>query len=147
VNALPDALFREAAVLAVDRGEPDMTAVRFAIIIGLACVLLAPFTASAQLIPPGGSQFNPPLPPPPPPPKIEVPVIPKMGESLPPPPPPPKIEVPVIPKMGESLPVPQVQGLRRGSFGEHISKCLEDGAAAGLGPNKRSAYSRACANQ
>jgi hypothetical protein len=126
VNALPDALFREAAVLAVDRGEPDMTAVRFAIIIGLACVLLAPFTASAQLIPPGGSQFNPPLPPPPPPPKIEV---------------------PVIPKMGESLPVPQVQGLRRGSFGEHISKCLEDGAAAGLGPNKRSAYSRACANQ
>jgi hypothetical protein len=88
--------------------------------------LMAVGTASAQLIPPGGSQFNPPLPPPPPPPKIEV---------------------PAIPKMGESLPVPQVKGLRRDSFGDRISKCLEDAAAARLRPSERSAYSRACANQ
>ena len=89
--------------------------------------LMAVSTASAQpFIPPGGSQFNPPLPPPPPPPKIEV---------------------PVIPKKDAPLPVPQVQGLQRGSFGDRISKCLEDGAAAGLGPSERSAYSRACANR
>ena len=87
---------------------------------------MAVSTASAQFIPPGGSQFNPPLPPPPPPPKIEV---------------------PAIPQMDAPLPVPQVQGLQRGSFGDRINKCLEDGAAAGLGPNQRSAYSRACANQ
>ena len=33
---------------------------------------------SAQIIPPGGSLFNPPLPPPLPPPKIEAPVVPQM---------------------------------------------------------------------
>ncbi|MDO9059659.1 MAG: hypothetical protein Q7U92_11670 [Bradyrhizobium sp.] len=87
--------------------------------------LMAVSTASAQFIPPGGSQFNPP----------------------PPPPPPPKIEVTVVPQMDATLPVPQVQGLQRGSFGDRIGKCLEDGAAAGLGPSERSAYSRACANR
>ncbi|MDO9565009.1 MAG: hypothetical protein Q7J60_25600 [Bradyrhizobium sp.] len=88
--------------------------------------LVAVTTAHAQFIPPGGSQFNPPPPAPPPPPKIEV---------------------PAIPQMDAPLPVPQVQGLQRGSFGDRIGKCLEDGAAAGLGPNERAAYSRACANQ
>jgi hypothetical protein len=88
--------------------------------------LMAVSTASAQFIPPGGSQFNPPPPSPPPPPRIEV---------------------PAIPQMDAPLPVPQVQGLQRGSFGDRISKCLEDGAAAGLGPSERSAYSRGCANQ
>jgi hypothetical protein len=88
--------------------------------------LMAVSTASAQVVPPGGSQFNPPLPAPPPPPKIEV---------------------PAIPRMDATLPVPQVQGLQRGSFGDRISKCLEDGAAAGLDPGQRAAYSRACANQ
>ena len=87
--------------------------------------LMAVSTASAQFIPPG-SRFNPPPPPPPPPPRIEV---------------------PAIPQMDAPLPVPQVQGLQRGSFGDRITQCLEDGAAAGLGPNRRSAYSRACANQ
>ena len=119
--------FVKQGVLAIDRGEHDMVAMRFAVIISVAYVLLAPCTASAQqFIPPGGSQFNPPVPPPPPPPRIEVPAI-------------PQIDTP--------LPVPQVQGLRRGSFGDLISKCLEDAAAAGLSPNERSAYSRACANQ
>lgn len=90
------------------------------------CALVAGSSASAQFIPPGGSQFNPPVPPPPPPPRIEV---------------------PAIPQMDAPLPVPQVQGLRRGSFGDRISKCLDDAAAAGLGPNARAAYSRSCANQ
>ena len=88
--------------------------------------LMAVNTAFAQSIPPGGSQFNPPLPPPPPPPKIEV---------------------PAIPKMDATLPVPKVQGLQRGSFGDRIGKCLDEAAAGGLGPNERAAYSRACANR
>ncbi len=100
---------------------------RSSILLGVVLwTLMAVSAASAQFIPPGGSQFNPPLPPPPPPPKIEV---------------------PAIPQMDAPLPLPQVQGQRRGSFGDRISKCLEDGAAAGLGPNERSAYARACANQ
>jgi hypothetical protein len=88
--------------------------------------LVAVSAASAQYIPPGGSQFNPPLPQPPPLPKIEV---------------------PAIPQMDAPLPLPRVQGLQRGSFGDRISRCLDEGAAAGLGPNERAAYSRGCANQ
>lgn len=104
-----------------------MIAMRFAVIIGAAYLLLAPCTASAQqFIPPGGSQFNPPPPPPPPPPRIEA---------------------PAIPQMDAPLPLPQVQGLQRGSFGDRINRCLEDAAAAGLGPNERAAYSRGCANR
>jgi hypothetical protein len=100
---------------------------RSSILIGAALwALMTVSNASAQLIPPGGSQFNPPLPAAPPPPKIEVPAVPLM-DALP--------------------PAPQVQGLQRGSFGDRIGKCLEDGAAAGLGPGDRSAYSRACANR
>lgn len=89
--------------------------------------LLTGGAASAQQpIPPGGSQFNPPLPPPPQVPKIEVPAIPQM-------------DAPPSP--------PRVQGLQRGSFSDRINKCLDDAAAAGLGPSERAAYSRACANQ
>jgi hypothetical protein len=106
-----------------DMGSMKQSSILLGLVLG---ALMAVSTASAQLIPPGGSQFNPPPPPPPPPPKIEV---------------------PVIPKMGESLPVPQVKGLRRDPFGDRISKCLEDAAAAGIRPSERSAYSRACANQ
>ena len=82
--------------------------------------------ASAQLLPPGGSQFNPPPPPPPPPPRIEV---------------------PVVPQMDAPLPLPRVQASPRGSFSDRIIRCLDEGAAAGLGPNARASYSRACANQ
>ena len=82
-------------------------------------------TASAQIIiPPGGSQFNPPLPPPPSSPKIEVPVVPKM-DALP---------------NYNYLPAP------RPSFGDKITTCLQEGAAAGLGPSERELYSRSCAN-
>ena len=102
-----------------------MIAMRFAIVIGVACVLLAPCTVSAQFIPPGGSQFNPPLPAPPPSPRIEVPAIPKMDA-------PPQ--------------QPTVNAAPRASFGDRIGICLDEAAAAGLGPNERVAYSRNCAN-
>jgi hypothetical protein len=81
--------------------------------------------ASAQFIPLGGSQFNPPLPPPSPPPKIEAPVIPQMDAPL----------------SQNYAPAP------RPSVGERVAKCLDDAASSGLGPTERSNYSRACANQ
>jgi hypothetical protein len=89
--------------------------------------LLAGGAASAQspngLV--GGSQFNPPLPPPPPAPSLAVPVVPKMDVPSP-------QNVPVVP---------------RESFSDRISRCLDEGAAAGLGPADRAAYSRSCANR
>ena len=75
----------------------------------------------------GGSRFNPPPPPPLPGPDIQVPEIPKMG-----------------------VPSRQIGGGRnvpRGSFSDRIVRCLDEAAAAGLGPADRAAYSRACANQ
>jgi hypothetical protein len=93
----------------------------------VAAALIAADFALAQVpVPPGGS-LNPPIP-------------------LPPPPPPPKIEVPVVPQMDAParqnyLPAP------RPSFGDRITTCLSDGAAAGLGASDREAYSRACANR
>jgi hypothetical protein len=83
-------------------------------------------TASAQMLPPGASQFNPPPLPPPPPPKMEVPVLPQMDA-------PPS--------------QPTVQPSERGSFGDRINTCLDEGAAAGLSPGERAAYSRSCANR
>jgi hypothetical protein len=98
------------------------------IVLAFAAALIAADAAFAQFIPPGGSQFNPlnaPLPPPPPPPKIEVPVVPQMD----------------APPRQSYLPAP------RPSFGDRITTCLSDGAAAGLGPGDREAYSRNCANR
>jgi hypothetical protein len=83
-------------------------------------------TASAQILPPGASQFSPPPLPPPPPPKIEVPVVPQMDA--------PPSQPTVLPS-------------ERGSFGDRINSCLDEGAAAGLGPGERAAYSRSCANR
>ena len=106
---------------------PLMT--RISIVTFCACValpLVAGNVASAQILPPGASQFNPPPLPPPPPPKIEVPVVPQMDA-------PPS--------------QPTVQPSGRGSFGDRINSCLDEGAASGLGPNERAAYSRNCANQ
>jgi hypothetical protein len=95
------------------------------ITLAVAAALLAASTASAQIIPPGGSRFNPPLPAPPPSPKIEVPVVPQMDA------PPRQSYVPA--------PLP--------SFSDRITTCLSDGATNGLGPGEREAYSRTCANQ
>jgi hypothetical protein len=101
---------------------------RLSILMGVAmCGLVAAGASSAQqVIPPGGSIFNPPLPRPPPPPAIQVPVVPQM--DAPPSPAP-------------------AQSYGRGSFSDRITQCLEDAAASGLGPNARAFYSRACANQ
>jgi hypothetical protein len=87
-------------------------------------VLGGPVQAQLPLFAPGGSALNPPLPAPPPPPRIEVPPIPQMDAPAPP---------------------PSVQFSGRGSFGDRISRCLDEGAAAGLNIAERSAYSRACA--
>jgi hypothetical protein len=89
-----------------------------------AAAFIAADAAFAQFIPPGGSKFNPPLPPPLPPPKIEVPVVPQMDA-------PPRLNYQQPP---------------RPSFSDRITTCLQEGAAAGLGPADREAYSRACAN-
>ena len=95
-------------------------------IILIAGALLQATAAFAQ-VPPGTSPLSPPLPPPPPPPKIEVPSIPKM-DALP-------SRNYVQPSTGNN------------SFGDRVTKCLDDGAAAGMGPNERSTYSRNCANR
>jgi len=35
----------------------------------------------------------------------------------------------------------------RPSFSDRIGRCLDEGAASGLDPNERAAYSRSCANR
>jgi hypothetical protein len=91
-------------------------------------VLAAPVVAEpafAQLIPPGGSKFNPPLPAPLPSPKIEAPAIPQMD----------------APPIGNYAPAPST------SFSDRITTCLDEAAASGLGPSDREEYSRSCANR
>jgi hypothetical protein len=69
---------------------------------------------------------------------------------LPPPPapiPPPRIEVPVVPQLDALPATPKAQRRSRKSFGDRITDCLQDGAAAGLDSSERAAYSRACANR
>ncbi len=64
----------------------------------------------------------------------------------PPPPPPPRIEVPVVPKLDAPPQQPTVPR-GRNSFSDRVIDCLDQGAAYGLRPNDRAAYSRACANR
>jgi hypothetical protein len=94
-----------------------------------ACTLLVALAGNAasaqQMIPPGASQFSPPPPAPPPSPKIEVPVVPQLGAP----------------------PRQNFQAAPRASFGDRVETCLDEGAAAGLNPGDRAAYSRSCANQ
>jgi hypothetical protein len=97
-----------------------------ALCITMASPLVMHDVAQAQILPPGASQFSPPPPPP-----------------LPPPP----IEVPVVPQMDAPPSQPAVQPSGRGSFSDRINTCLDQGAASGLGPNERAAYSRSCADQ
>jgi hypothetical protein len=95
----------------------------------LVCAVLAALAvadaAFAQIIPRGGSKFDPAPPPPPPSPRIEVPVIPQM----------------------DAPPRQSYQSAPRPSFSDRINSCLDEGAAAGLGPGDREACSRACANR
>jgi len=94
--------------------------------IGIVIFVLSTGSALAQMIPPGGSLFNPPPPAPPPPPRIEVPAIPKMGEL------PTRSYVPTAPRQ---------------SHGERFRQCLDEATAAGLGPNARTTYARNCATR
>ncbi len=87
--------------------------------------LFAADTCAAQSVLPGSSPLSAPLPPPIPPPKIEVPAIPKMD----------------APVTRNYAPAP------RPSFSDRVTRCLQEGAAAGYGPNDRATYSRACANR
>jgi hypothetical protein len=92
----------------------------------LLIVLFAGNAASAQqMIPPGASQFSPPPPAPLPSPKIEVPVVPQLDAP--------------IQQNYQSAPQP--------SFSDRIESCLDEGAAAGYGPNERSNFSRSCADE
>jgi hypothetical protein len=95
------------------------------LIAAIMCMLVADAALAQQMIPPGWSQFNPPPPALPPSPKIEVPVVPRMN----------------VPSQ------PRVQASRHSSFGDRISRCLDEAAASGIRPSARAAYSRACANR
>ncbi|WP_454627178.1 hypothetical protein [Bradyrhizobium cenepequi] len=99
------------------------------VLVVLALLLAAP-AASAQFIVPGTNpNLLPPPPAPPPPPKIVAPTTPMMrGE--------PESQLP-------SLPSPRASTRR--SFSDRIGGCLDAGAAAGLDPADRAAYSRSCA--
>ncbi|WLA95873.1 hypothetical protein QNJ96_24100 [Bradyrhizobium elkanii] len=78
--------------------------------------------ASAQFPPPGRSMWDPPVPQPP-----------------------PRIEVPAIPRM-DAPTQPSLRSRPRSSFGDRVSRCLDEAAAAGLNQAERAAYSRSCAN-
>jgi len=92
----------------------------------IALTLAGGVAFAQQQLPPGGTTLLPPAPAPPPPPPITVPVVPHLDET------------PASPK---------AQSSSRGSFGDRITGCLQDGAAAGLDANERAAYSRSCANR
>jgi hypothetical protein len=92
--------------------------------LALALALFAPGAAAQVNISPGSSQLQPP----------------------PPPPPTPNVPVPVTPMFGPR-PQPNQRAAPQPSFSDRVVGCLQQGAAAGLGPNDRAAYSRSCANQ
>jgi hypothetical protein len=94
----------------------------------IVCTVLAALAfggaASAQMLAPGASRFNPP------------PLAPLPG---------PKIEVPAVPQM-DAPPKQNFTSTPRPSFSDRISTCLDMGAAAGLDSSDRAAFSRSCAN-
>ena len=104
--------------------------------------------AHAQVFPPGGINNQPVIPFPtapaaPPPPRIEVPVVPQMNS------PPPFALQNTSPGIvtQDTPPEPVLKRSRRPSFSDRVARCLDDGAAWGMNPNQRAAYSRSCANQ
>jgi hypothetical protein len=114
------------AVLLEDHDISPMTGLALSVL-AMTSLLLAANAAHAQspnnLV--GGSQFNPPLPAPLPPPKIEAPKIPQLD----------------APQRYDYVPAP------RSSFGDRVTRCLDEAAAAGVKPSRRAAYSRSCANR
>lgn len=98
--------------------------------------------AQAQVIQPPTAPMVPP-PPPIPPPRIEVPAVPRMNS-----PPPFQLQNTTPGRVQADEPPVQRRTKRTPpSYGDRVSRCLEEGAALGLGPNERSEYSRACANR
>lgn len=97
---------------------------RFRLALVLLATLFVGQAAHAQYVSPGASRLAPPLPAPPPPPKIEVPKVPQFDA-------PPRYNYRPLP---------------RNSFSDRVTKCLDDAAAAGLGPADRGTYARGCAN-
>ncbi len=93
-------------------------------ILALVVLLTATAAVAQTLLPPGGAILTPPPPPAPPPPSMAIPVVPRL----------------------DAMPTQPNVPARR-SFGDRITDCLADGAAAGLDSGNRAAYSRACANR
>lgn len=136
--------------LVAARPDHNMIAMRkFAIVLmtGISLAGAGICAANAQIIGPPGTQPVipfPTAPPAPPPPRIEVPVVPQMNS-----PPPFALQnttpgtVRTDPPSGRNL-KPKSQ---RKSYSNRVARCLEEGAAMGLGPNERAAYSRSCANR
>ena len=76
-----------------------------------------------------------------------IPINPNLFAPPPPPIPPPRIEVPKVPQMDAVPTTPKLSQPRRKPFDQRVSECIEEAAAAGLGPNERAAYSRLCVNR
>jgi hypothetical protein len=114
--------------LAVGASHPDISFMKSLLLVAgiVMAAALGAAGASAQIVQPGGSAFNPPLPPPPPLPG-------------------PKIGVPVIPKLDE-LPSYNYVPAPRPSFSDKVNTCLGEATAGGLGPGDRDAYVRGCVN-
>jgi len=124
----PKGLIRSGTPLAIAGGDHDIFSMKRLSTFLVCAVLAVPVVATpafAQLIPPGGSKFNPPLPAPLPPPRIEAPVIPQI----------------------DALPTPNYAPAPSPSFSDRITTCLNEAAASGLGPSDREEYSRSCANR
>lgn len=125
-----------------------MTHRRLFAVLATLSVFAAPAIAQAQIYPPGGINNQPVIPypsapPAPPPPRIEVPTVPQMNS-----PPPFALQNTTPGVVRQNKPPKQVlKPGQRPSFSDRVARCLEEGAALGLGPNRRAAYSRACANQ
>lgn len=114
------------------------------VVICLLCIAPLGVTAFAQIYTtPSGRAVLPPPPAPPPPPAITVPQVPTMNS-------PPLFELqnttPGYVQPGKP-PKQVLKPQRRESFDRRMSRCLDEGAAMGLGPGQRSAYARNCAHQ
>jgi hypothetical protein len=97
---------------------------RFRVGLVLLATLFVGQAVHAQYVSPDASRLAPPLSAPPPPPNIEVPKVPQF----------------------DAPPRSNYQPLPRNSFSDRVTKCLDDAAAAGLGPADRGTYARSCAN-
>lgn len=133
--------------LAASRRNGDMGDMRVAFLPMAVCIAVATANPAMAQIPPAPGTSPvipfPTAPPPLPPPRIEIPVVPQMNS-------PPRFELQntTPSRVEQNAPPKQIlKRQRRDSFGDRMARCLDEGAALGLGPNERAAYSRSCANQ